>query len=62
MVAGTSPEGLLDTYREERHPVAARAIQHTMAQAALQRRDERMQALVDLVSELASMDEPLASG
>ncbi len=55
---GTSPDGLLDTYHDERHPVAARAIQHTMAQAALQRRDERMQALVDLVSELASMDEP----
>jgi len=58
VVNGTSPEGLLDTYQEERHPVAARAIQHTMAQAALQRRDERMQALVDVVSELASMDEP----
>jgi hypothetical protein len=29
-----------------------------MAQAALQRRDERMQALVDVVSELAEMDEP----
>jgi 3-(3-hydroxy-phenyl)propionate hydroxylase len=58
VVNGTSPESLLDTYQEERHPVAARAIQHTMAQAALQRRDERMQALVDVVSELATMDEP----
>jgi hypothetical protein len=29
-----------------------------MAQAALQRRDDRMQALVEAVSELASMDEP----
>jgi 2-polyprenyl-6-methoxyphenol hydroxylase-like FAD-dependent oxidoreductase len=58
VVDGTSPENLLDTYQDECHPVAARAIQHTMAQAALQRRDERNQALVDLVSELASMDEP----
>jgi len=58
VVDGTSPESLLDTYQDERHPVAARAIQHTMAQAALQRRDERMQALVDVVSELAGMDEP----
>ncbi len=58
VVNGTSPESLLDTYQDERHPVAARAIQHTMAQAALQRRDERMQALVDVVSELAIMDEP----
>src|SRR4030088_1405645 len=57
-VNGTSPESLLDTYQDERHPVAARALQHTMAQAALQRRDERMKALVDVVSELASMDEP----
>jgi 3-(3-hydroxy-phenyl)propionate hydroxylase len=29
-----------------------------MAQTVLQRRDERIQALVDLVSEVASMDEP----
>ena len=29
-----------------------------MAQSTLQRRDERMQALGDLLSELASMDEP----
>jgi 2-polyprenyl-6-methoxyphenol hydroxylase-like FAD-dependent oxidoreductase len=58
VVDGTSPESLLDTYHDERHPVAARALQHTMAQAALQRRDERMKALVDVVSELASMDEP----
>ncbi len=58
VVDGTSAESLLDTYQDERHPVAARAIQHTMAQAALQRRDERMQALADVVSELAGMDEP----
>jgi 3-(3-hydroxy-phenyl)propionate hydroxylase len=57
-VDGISPEELLDTYQEERHPVAARALQYTMAQTALQRRDERMEALVDAVSELASMDEP----
>jgi 2-polyprenyl-6-methoxyphenol hydroxylase-like FAD-dependent oxidoreductase len=58
VVNGTSSESLLDTYKDERHPVAARALQHTMAQAALQRRDERIKALVDVVSELASMDEP----
>ena len=58
VVAGTSPESLLDTYHAERHPVAARVLSYTMAQGALQRRDERMQALVDQVSELASMDEP----
>src|ERR1700736_2664282 len=58
VVNGTSPESLLDTYQDERHPVAARALQHTMAQTALQRPDERIKALVDVVSELASMDEP----
>jgi 2-polyprenyl-6-methoxyphenol hydroxylase-like FAD-dependent oxidoreductase len=58
VVSGTSPESLLDTYRDERHPVTARALRHTMAQAVLQRRDERTKALVDIVSELASMDEP----
>jgi 2-polyprenyl-6-methoxyphenol hydroxylase-like FAD-dependent oxidoreductase len=58
VVNGTSPESLLDTYQDERHPVAARALQHTMAQTELQRGDERMKALVDVVSELAIMDEP----
>ena len=58
VVNGTSAEGILDTYQEERHPVGARALRHTMAQTALQRQDERTRALVDVVSELASMDEP----
>lgn len=58
VVGGTSPERLLDTYHAERHPVAARALKHTMALSTLQRRDDRMQALVDVVSELASMEEP----
>ena len=58
VVDGTSPESLLDTYQDERHPVAARALRYTMAQTALQRRDDRMQALVEVVSELATMDEP----
>ena len=58
VVNGTSPESLLDTYQDERHPVAAHALQHTMALAVLQRRDERTKPLVDLVSELAVMDEP----
>jgi flavin-dependent dehydrogenase len=55
---GTSPESLLDTYQAERHPVAARALRYTMAQTALQRQDERIKAVVEVVSELASMDEP----
>jgi len=58
VVNGVSPQSLLDTYQEERHPVAARALRHTMAQVALQRQDERTKALVDVVSDLVSMDEP----
>ena len=58
MIKGFSPESLLDTYQDERHPVTARVLQYTMAQTVLQRRDERMKALVDILSELASMDEP----
>jgi 2-polyprenyl-6-methoxyphenol hydroxylase-like FAD-dependent oxidoreductase len=55
---GISPDRLLDTYHAERHPVGSRALRHTMAQTALQRRDDRMESLVDVVSELVSMDEP----
>jgi flavin-dependent dehydrogenase len=58
VVDGTARESLLDTYFDERHPVTARALRYTMAQTALQRRDDRTQAVVDIVSELASMDEP----
>jgi 2-polyprenyl-6-methoxyphenol hydroxylase-like FAD-dependent oxidoreductase len=58
VINGTAPESLLDTYHDERHPVAARALQHTMAQTALQRQDERTKALANVVSELAMMDEP----
>ncbi len=58
VVNETSPQSLLDTFHAERHPVVARVLQHTMALTALQRRDDRMRALVDVVSELASIDEP----
>jgi FAD binding domain/Aromatic-ring hydroxylase, C-terminal len=58
VVDGTSPESLLDTYHAERHPVTARALRYTMAQTTLQRHDERTKALVDVVSEVAGMDEP----
>jgi 2-polyprenyl-6-methoxyphenol hydroxylase-like FAD-dependent oxidoreductase len=58
VVNGISPESLLDTYFDERHPVAARALRYTMAQTALQRQDERSKAVVEMVSELAAMEEP----
>ena len=58
VVNGISPESLLDTYHAERHPVAARVLRGTMAQVALMRVDDRIEALRDFVSELLSMDEP----
>jgi 3-(3-hydroxy-phenyl)propionate hydroxylase len=58
VVGGSSPDSLLDTYQDERHPVVARVLQHTIALGTLQRQDERMKALVDVVSELANLDEP----
>jgi hypothetical protein len=58
VVNGISAETLLDSYHAERHAVGARTLRHTVALGVLQRRDDRMETLVDLVSELASMDEP----
>jgi 2-polyprenyl-6-methoxyphenol hydroxylase-like FAD-dependent oxidoreductase len=58
VVKRTAPEGLLDTYHGERHPVAARVLQNTMAQTALTRGDVRIDALRATMSELLSMDEP----
>ena len=58
VVRGTSTESLLDSYHAERHPIAARALRYSMAQAAMQRRDDRMQVLVELVSEVVDMDGP----
>ncbi len=57
VVKGISPESLLDTYFDERHPVTARTLRYTMAQTALQRQDERSKALGEVVSEVAGMDE-----
>ena len=59
VVNETSPASLLDSYHSERHPVAARVLNNTMAQTALIRPgDARLQALRDTVSELLSMEEP----
>ncbi|VIO67074.1 FAD-dependent monooxygenase [Bradyrhizobium ivorense] len=58
VVKGISPDGLLDSYHAERHPVGARVLRHTMAQVALRRTDDRSKALNEFVSELVSMDEP----
>jgi 3-(3-hydroxy-phenyl)propionate hydroxylase len=58
VVDGTSPDSLLDTYHAERHPVAARVLQNTMAQVALTTPDDRHDALRAAFAELLAMDEP----
>jgi 2-polyprenyl-6-methoxyphenol hydroxylase-like FAD-dependent oxidoreductase len=58
VVHGTSAPGLLDTYQAERHPVAARVLQTTLAQTALARSDPRIDAVRDELAELLSLEEP----
>jgi 2-polyprenyl-6-methoxyphenol hydroxylase-like FAD-dependent oxidoreductase len=57
VVKRTSPEGLLDTYHAERHPVGARVLQTTMALNALAREDARIDALRHVVADVLSVDE-----
>ena len=58
VVKGTSPDGLLDTYHAERHPVGARVLRITMAQTVLARGDARIDALRETIAELLAMEEP----
>jgi 2-polyprenyl-6-methoxyphenol hydroxylase-like FAD-dependent oxidoreductase len=58
VVGGNAPDRLLDSYQAERHPVAARVLQLTLAQAALQRGDARTRAVHATLTELLALDEP----
>ena len=58
VVKGTAPESLLDTYQAERHPITARALRYTMAATAINRGDERTNALREAMTELLLLDEP----
>jgi 2-polyprenyl-6-methoxyphenol hydroxylase-like FAD-dependent oxidoreductase len=58
VISGISPEGLLDTYHDERHPVAARVLRNTMAQTALNAPGARTDALRDMMAELLAMNQP----
>src|SRR5688500_8344054 len=58
VVKGISPDNLLDTYHAERHAVGARVLRNTMAQVALMRVDDRIEALRDTVADLLKMEEP----
>ncbi|GAA4733795.1 FAD-dependent monooxygenase [Pedococcus ginsenosidimutans] len=58
VVQGVSPDTLLDSYHDERHPADARALEYTKSVSALQRQDARIVAVRDLLDELVAMDEP----
>ncbi|MFF9479081.1 FAD-dependent oxidoreductase [Streptomyces sp. NPDC014733] len=56
-VSGRAPEGLLDTYHAERHPVGAQVLAHTRAQMTLLGTDPGPAALRELFSRLMDIDE-----
>jgi 2-polyprenyl-6-methoxyphenol hydroxylase-like FAD-dependent oxidoreductase len=53
-VRGDAPDGLLDTYTTERHPIGARVLDWTRAQVAVMRPDPYSQAVQALVRDLIS--------
>ncbi|MGW2512709.1 rifampin monooxygenase [Streptomyces scopuliridis] len=56
-VNGWAPEGLLDSYHAERHPVGARVLDNTRAQIALLGTDPGATALRELFSKLMDFEE-----
>ncbi|WP_258907934.1 rifampin monooxygenase [Actinokineospora sp. UTMC 2448] len=56
-IAGWAPEGLLDTYHSERHPVAADVLDNTRAQMQLLSPEPGPQAVRRLLSELMDLPE-----
>jgi rifampicin monooxygenase len=56
-VEGWAPEGLLDSYHTERHPVAAAVLDNTRAQTELLSPEPGPQAVRRLLSELMDFDE-----
>src|SRR3954463_5451489 len=51
-VRGWAPDGLLDSYTTERHPIGEWVLEWTRAQGALMRRDVRTKALRQVVTDL----------
>ncbi|MBM7774268.1 2-polyprenyl-6-methoxyphenol hydroxylase-like FAD-dependent oxidoreductase [Actinokineospora baliensis] len=56
-VRGTAPEGLLDTYHAERHPVGARVLDNTRAQTLPPRPTPETLAMHRLITQLAELPE-----
>ncbi|MGW5740399.1 FAD-dependent monooxygenase [Amycolatopsis sp. NPDC003861] len=51
-IRGWAPEGLLDTYTAERHPIGEWVLEWTRAQVALMRSDVRIRALRQVMTDL----------
>jgi 2-polyprenyl-6-methoxyphenol hydroxylase-like FAD-dependent oxidoreductase len=51
-VKGWAPEGLLDTYTAERHPIGAWALEWTRAQVAIMRPDPHARAIASVIRDL----------
>ncbi|MFE9762921.1 FAD-dependent monooxygenase [Streptomyces sp. NPDC005808] len=56
-VKGHAPEGLLDTYHAERHPVGARVVANTLVQRSLYLGGPEMQPLRDIFTELTRIED-----
>ncbi|MFF4099219.1 rifampin monooxygenase [Streptomyces sp. NPDC001903] len=56
-IAGWAPEGLLDSYHAERHPVAAAVLDNTRAQMQLMSSEPGPQAVRRLLAELMAFEE-----
>ncbi|GAA0960287.1 rifampin monooxygenase [Kribbella koreensis] len=56
-VNGWAPDGLLDSYHVERHPVAASVLDNVVAQGVMMSNDPAGQAVRRLVSDLMDFDE-----
>ncbi|MFD9353934.1 FAD-dependent monooxygenase [Streptomyces sp. NPDC060031] len=56
-VKGWAPEGLLDTYQSERHPVGVKLLRNTLAQSLLYLSGEEMEPLRAVLRELVQIPE-----
>jgi bifunctional hydroxylase/dehydrase len=56
-IRGWAPDGLLDTYHSERHPVAARVLRNTRAQGILYLTGEHMAPMREIMRELIALPE-----
>ena len=57
VVRGEMPESLLDTYTDERRPIAEAVLANTLAQVAILRPDPQSGAMRDLIANLMQLDD-----